>query len=269
MPPNPKISIGIINLKSAVSRRENLQAQFSNLGIDCYFFDAYYPNGMAQDEMARLTQLHKPFEHMTNGQFGCDLSHYYLQKDWYENHKSDYLLIIEDDAVLYENFADLIKNIGFLDDLDFDIVKFGGLNTKRDRLGIKIGQFMRFEIVYPFTYTNGTQAYLIKRQSYLRIEKVMREFFCPVDLRLFDLIPYDFKVLELSPFVILQTDEESTIGARKKPKRKKTIFTRISNEYKHVARQIMNISRGFKFYGKGLGFAKIKGEKTLSKNQIL
>lgn len=256
---NSNISIGIINLKTASARRERLSAQFSNLGIDFYFFEALAPKHMSEDEKEMYKSMHKPFETMTDGQFGCDLSHYYIMQDWYHSQKSDYLLIIEDDAIIHDGFKYLIENSNFLDNYDFDCLKFGGLPKTRNRIGIKVGEINRFEIVYPITYTNGTQAYVVSRKNYQKIEKIMREFHCPVDLRIFDLVPFDVKILELSPFVILQTDEESTIGVRAK-KPKKTILKRIKNELSHVSRQIMNFARGLYFYGFGKGFTMIKGD---------
>ena len=106
--------IFVISLARATTRRENMRARLDKLGADYEIVDAVdgaqlapadYENHLRRDEFRR-----KHGRDITNGEIGCFLSHYGLWER-IACAKHECALVLEDDAVWGDDFADVIGHV--------------------------------------------------------------------------------------------------------------------------------------------------------------
>ena len=110
----PELPIFVINLESAVDRRDYICRHLDELGLKYSLSTAIDGNKLSESDLHTvydfsLSKLHLERE-MTRGEVGCTLSH---QKLWHEvlNRKLPYALILEDDALLTEDTISVLKRL--------------------------------------------------------------------------------------------------------------------------------------------------------------
>jgi len=204
----------VISMKRSVDRQTKITDLLQKCNVSFDFFDGYDVAAMDPGEVASLREFHTPFDGMTNSELGCDLSHYYLLKDWIENRTSDYILVLEDDAFFDENLAGLFDQIHVFDELKFDILKIGGDKTRNKRVSAFLRRAFRGEVVYPFSPSFSTVGYVVSRRNAHLVLKHMEKIFVQIDVRLFKHCPIGIAILETSPFLVLQSGDQSTISHR-------------------------------------------------------
>lgn len=130
---NEKWRIYVINLKDATKRRKHMLKQLNAFGLTATFFDAIDGrNGLPQKyvDLIDKEKTHaRVGRHLTDGEFACALSH----REIYQliiNEKLPGAIILEDDAVLSQDFADFYENEGYtlgeliqMDHLDARVVQ--------------------------------------------------------------------------------------------------------------------------------------------------
>jgi len=131
------IDIKVISLRESRLRRERISQQMKALGLEFSYFDGMNPREMDHKQVRELREIHDPFPEMTISEFGCDLSHYYLVKEWLENSERRFLLVLEDDAEFSKPLLSLLQSQCH-DAVFFDILKVGGVVPKRKRVASEL-----------------------------------------------------------------------------------------------------------------------------------
>ena len=181
------IPIFIINLKQDAQKKKQMQIQLDKLGLKAEFVEAVDGRKLGEDEKNKVYDHQKTIRaigrELTNGEIGCALSHQKIYKKLVEQ-KIPYAVILEDDAILCNDFKTIVENI-IRKTQQFDIVLLGhNANIKQYILpytfwGYKkiIGKYFLFR---PTTWCYGTYGYII---SCLGAEKLMQnsKIFLPAD----------------------------------------------------------------------------------------
>ena len=249
------IEIKVISLSNSFERREKIIDLMKRFSLSYSFFDAYNVRNLNAKKYAQLTEMHQPFSGMTDSEFGCDLSHYYTISDWADDGKTEYLMVLEDDAVFSDEMIELL-NSDIQNVINFDVLKIGGDKTKNKRVANILGSTDRTKIVYPFDPSFCAVGYIVSRRNVEAILLHLRQFFVQIDPRLFKYYPYGLTVLEASPFIVSQSGSESTIEHIPE-QNKKSLLRRFLNDLGHAKRTIIWLTNHFKHYGLPRNLTKI------------
>lgn len=105
------MKIFVINLARSVERRQLIEKQLNQQGLDYEIFTAVDGKQLTQEEInSYMDPGKKYFRELKVGEIGCFLSHYLvLKKIAASTLKS--AVIVEDDIILSENFSSLLKII--------------------------------------------------------------------------------------------------------------------------------------------------------------
>ena len=219
--PEPGSTIGIelpvyvISLADAEERRRNMTARLAAAGIPFRFIDAI--DGRSQ----RLPDVFDGARVVRTGFYsesalGAAMSHRHVHRMIAEG-RSDVALVLEDDAKLAPDIADVLAPAPLL---DFDLLKLEGGPRRRRAV---VGRIGRYAVIVGMTPSMGAAGYLIRRAAAAR--------FCslPVLDQEIDSAFNDFRlslrVLELDPYAVVQDRETETLvsfqqypgGFRRKP----------------------------------------------------
>ncbi|GKX60925.1 glycosyltransferase family 25 protein [Leminorella grimontii] len=105
-----KIPIYVISLLRDKERRENIQFNFSNLGIDFQFFDAIDAKDGRNAELINKMRFSGLGNVMTDGEIACTLSHQFVYKDIVER-QYEWAIVLEDDVIVDYRFKDFLKSL--------------------------------------------------------------------------------------------------------------------------------------------------------------
>lgn len=179
----PHIPTFVISLEEATDRREWMNKQLSEIGINFEFFNAIdgrkfdVPNHPSYDKNKRLKYFGR---NMKGGEIGCLLSH----RGIYEkiiNDNLDMALILEDDVVLKGGFKQAITELTKIGD-KFDVVRFLGSPKVAKHKNRKVAHlFDDFWMVRIKTTPGGTHAYIVTNQGAKKLLKHMDKNYLPVD----------------------------------------------------------------------------------------
>jgi len=94
------IPVVVLNLKSSIARREQIDARLAKFGIDHRFFDAIDGRLLSAEERERLAPpssllFDRP---LTQGEVGCAASHFAVIREL-AGEAHDFVCVIEDDAI--------------------------------------------------------------------------------------------------------------------------------------------------------------------------
>jgi GR25 family glycosyltransferase involved in LPS biosynthesis len=232
------IDIRVISLRESSLRRERIAEQMKYLGLDFSFFDGMNPREMDHKRVRELREIHDPFPEMTISEFGCDLSHYYLVKDWLETSERRFLLVLEDDAEFSKPLLSLLQSQCH-EAVFFDILKVGGVVPKRKRVASEIHRIEGASLVYPFDPSFCAVGYIVNRERGQRILTLLENFFVQVDVRLFKHFKPPMAILETAPFLVVQSGAESTIShSLGTISEKKVLWKRLTNDFGHAKRTL-------------------------------
>jgi GR25 family glycosyltransferase involved in LPS biosynthesis len=195
------IPVYVISLPTAEVRRRNMTRRLDAAGIPFSFVDAIYGRAVpVPDELDGARVVRSRFD--TESGLGCTVSHRLLHRV-IAGGSAETALILEDDATIPENFADIIKQaLAF----DFDVFKLEGVNASKRR--ITIGRVGRYEVIITSRTSVGSAAYLLRRDAARRIcglrviDQGSDYIFQDPRLRL--------RVLEMDPFCVAQDGETGT-----------------------------------------------------------
>jgi GR25 family glycosyltransferase involved in LPS biosynthesis len=138
----------------------------------------------------------------TDSGLGCTVSHRLLHRVIADG-SAETALIIEDDATIPENFAEIIEHaVAF----DFDVFKLEGINPSKRR--VTVGRLGQYDVIVSSRPSVGSAAYLLRRDAARRIcglrviDQGSDYVFQDPRLRL--------RVLEMNPFCVEQDGETGT-----------------------------------------------------------
>ncbi len=105
--------IFVINLPEAVERRQRVLAHLVALGLDANVVEAVRGSRLSEDERALVADDARSVERygrvLTPGELGCAMSHVRAYEEFLGS-RHDFALILEDDAVLLPDAADLLAS---------------------------------------------------------------------------------------------------------------------------------------------------------------
>ncbi|MBP6131341.1 glycosyltransferase family 25 protein [Thauera sp.] len=105
--------IFVINLPEAVERRQRVRAHLVALGLDANVVEAVRGSRLSEDERALVADDARSVERygrvLTPGELGCAMSHVRAYEEFLGS-RHDFALILEDDAVLLPDAADLLAS---------------------------------------------------------------------------------------------------------------------------------------------------------------
>lgn len=167
------IDIHVINLKNRTVKREKIQRQLDEHGLKSSFFEAIdgktlnrntlNDKNLINDFMTVTGNLRRK---LRKGEIGCSLSHLKIWKNFLKNSQKPYLLIFEDDAVLYPFFSSKLNQV--LTELQDTNVKWDALYLNENcyqHFGKKcLGNFVSNQVIQPINVGYGCYGYLITRR---------------------------------------------------------------------------------------------------------
>jgi glycosyl transferase, family 25 len=205
----------VINLKRDVQRWNGIQGRLQSLGMPAVRIRAI--DARRKFSLVRAKLPGKYFSisllrEMTAGEVCCTLSHVAALKRFLRTGE-ECAIVLEDDVILGESFANFIHT-----DLRpylsaCDIVKFEGIPYF---LGSKTGPILRqgqySTLIMPFKPSLGSAAYAVTRSGAKRLLSRFVTLADPVDYMIFHFEDYLFPIGETRPLVLLQGDYGSNVA---------------------------------------------------------
>ena len=162
------MKIYIINLEHKVNLRKEMEDKLKNINIEYEFFSAVYgrdlddkyykENNIIIDPLFRNSWTNSS---ITTGEIGCSLSHYFVWKKALDEN-IEYPIIIEDDAILEENFEIMCKEI--IDKKpSFDMI-YLGRKTFREDNGINTNLNENYNLMNP-VFSYWTVGYMLSLEG--------------------------------------------------------------------------------------------------------
>ncbi|WP_084404951.1 glycosyltransferase family 25 protein [Aliagarivorans taiwanensis] len=132
------MKIFVINLSRATERRARMQSTFEQMGLEFEFFDAVDAS-LPMDHVSVYNdkkRVHRKGSGLVPGEVGCFASHYLMWKKAVELNET--IVVLEDDAVLSDEFKDVLENHIPLDLLERNgYLRLGKGTTKTPKLHVQ------------------------------------------------------------------------------------------------------------------------------------
>ncbi len=200
-----QIPVWLINLKRAEERRENMVKQLDVLGLPYQIFDAVDGRSEAERLAANVDQ--ESFERNTGGallpgKIGVYHSHLEVWDKLIAS-EAPAALILEDDVVFHDDFLE-----GFDTALSaaehWDVIRFNAIRAKLPVCQGFAGRYRINAYIGPFT---GNGAYLIKRETAMRLRPNLLPMTRPLDHELNRFFAHDYRQRGLEPWPSHVDDE--------------------------------------------------------------
>ncbi|KMK17539.1 beta-1,4-galactosyltransferase [Pluralibacter gergoviae] len=104
-----KTPVYVVSLLRDDDRRNKIEKDFSELGIDFQFFDAVDAKDPKNHALIESMRMHGIGAEMTNGEIACTLSHQLIFKDMLEN-LHEWAIILEDDVIVDKRFKKFLSS---------------------------------------------------------------------------------------------------------------------------------------------------------------
>lgn len=222
-----KLQNHVISLSTAHDRRQHIENEFGEQGIEFEFFDAITPDLIevtCQKLGIDLTQNQR----LSNGEKAVFLSHVCLwQKMIDEDIK--YLAIFEDDVYLGENAHLFLNNDTWVQAIDFDIIK---LETWKELVHLGKNSIDVFERqLKPLKSTHvGMAGYIINQKSakktLLYLKSLPSDYIFAIDHVVFGALLTELAVYQVCPALAMQADrlEHNHLSSQLTTERKDNTF---------------------------------------------
>ena len=204
-------NIYIINMDINKDRINILNKYFIKQKIKYIRFPAY--NGKLLNEKYLINENILNRKHsLLKGQLGCAYSHYKLLNQ-IKKRKESISLILEDDVIIPNNFKTKLNYI--LNNLPkkWDIIYLGGCNVYGEKINktncninSKCPNMYITPVRYNNTYNLCAHAYLVNKNSIVKVINSFTPFYRPIDSQLRD----NFKKIEvfyINPNIIIQNKD--------------------------------------------------------------
>lgn len=180
-----KMDIYVINLKSRPIKREFMEKQMKMHDLNATFFEAVDGNDLdlkdlLDDGVISPVKNKKIKRYLRKGEIGCALSHMNI---WLKLLNSDkqYALIFEDDAVLCNDFKDMLRGVvNEANTVPWDILYLNEncyCHFKNECSGPKVTD----RIMSPLNVGYGLYGYIIKKDAVPKYINGILPFTIPID----------------------------------------------------------------------------------------
>ena len=176
------IPVYVISLARSLARCEQISQQLNKIGMAFEVFPAVDGETLdlstLSDRLQDRMPLYRGFS-LTRGEIGCFLSHYQIYQRMVANN-TPYAVILEDDAVLSEDFADIIDTLPTID-WRWDIVRFSAFTPHQVMRTICSISRTRFLVRYRPAWS--TAAYAISLRGAKALCKSCYKIRAPIDIQ--------------------------------------------------------------------------------------
>jgi glycosyl transferase, family 25 len=212
-----KSCIYYINLDADLSRRKNIEKQFSSFSIDACRFSAIswkkIPESMQSKYYSQYLNNMQYHSTLVNGEKGCYLSHILV---WQKFLKSDATtaFVLEDDALINKDF-EIVKDAISELKIPWDMIKLIGRDNEKIRSRCKL--ITGYEIIEYSRIPSYTTGYAISRSGAQKLLESRIPFGRPIDIDLRFWWENNLCILGVFPHVIKHNDisQISSITGRK------------------------------------------------------
>ena len=209
------IKIFVISLKNAIERRKSISNQMQKLGIDFEFFDAVDGRELTQgyvDSVFDKETAEIQWKPMNRGEIGCSLSHMSIYEKMI-NENIQNAIVLEDDAVLNDDFMSTIEKMITTIPNNIDMVKLGYGKAKCRWWQKKYRINTKYKINRMYGVVSTTVGYYITVAGAKKILNKNK----PKIVRAIDDITGDFlfgghELYAINPPLVNFLQDESTIG---------------------------------------------------------
>lgn len=208
------MNIIVISLERAKGRREKIKSQLSALNIDAIIMDAVDSQDLSSTEKNKIITLqggYRQWEPFKPGEIACTMSHIKaLQIAQKENWQ--YLIVLEDDVVLAEDFEKRIKILFQIVPPNWEHIYLSGI----PRFGFLPQPNFSFVNIVPSIFTECTHSMIIRQNSYQKIINYLQRFETTTDDSYNKMIiSEELKSYTYYPFVTYACDEYTYIWNQK------------------------------------------------------
>jgi GR25 family glycosyltransferase involved in LPS biosynthesis len=177
---NKNISTYVINLERCKKKKEKISEMLKKNNLDFNIYNAVNSSNFTIDFIKNNNEIDKPFKEWLLkdksqwGHLGCSMSHYNVLKQFIENDNEKFLLVLEDDCILDNNFSKkLIKILNDNINLNFDLL-LCGYNCDSDYFNnpnhCKLNKnYKQLNNIRSINYFIGTHAYIINKNKAQKI----------------------------------------------------------------------------------------------------
>jgi glycosyl transferase family 25 len=208
------MKIVVISLERAKERREKIRSQLSALNLDAVIMDAVDSQNLSNSEKNRKITLEGGYRHgepFKPGEIACTMSHIkalqIAQKgNW------PYLVVLEDDVVLAEDFERRINILFKIVPPDWEHIYLSGI----PRFGFMPQPNLGFVSVIPSIFTECTHSMIIKNTAYKKVINYLQKFETTTDDSYNKMISQgELKSYTYYPFVTYAYDQFTYIWDQK------------------------------------------------------
>lgn len=175
------ISTYVINLERCKKKKEKISEILKKNNLDFNIYNAINSSNFTDNFIKNNVKIAKPFKEWLLkdksqwGHLGCSMSHYNVLKNFIENDNKQFLLVLEDDCILDNNFSKkLIKILNDNINLNFDLLLCGYNcdsnyfnNPNHCKLNKNYKQISNN--IRTINYFIGTHAYIINKNNAKKI----------------------------------------------------------------------------------------------------
>lgn len=206
------MKIFVINLDSALSRKNTMEKQFLNMPthlkatFEIIFFKAINANKNEhlayKHHHSKIANLMFRGKELTNGEMGCFASHYELWKQCVALNEN--IIVLEDDVMLLADFWDSILDVIHS---EFVYVRLMYSKPQSHFYPLEHNMFISFENI------TGTQGYFLTPQAANIFIKHSQWWFCQVDDYMDMFYLHKIPIICIKP-ILKEMDVETTIKGR-------------------------------------------------------
>lgn len=246
---NSKIKVLLINLDRATDRYEKMKSRCEKAGISFERFPAvegmkYAYSDKEFDEKRFRRRLGKG----TNpAEIGCYLSHYKAIERFLES-DCEYGLIFEDDAIIKEDFVEIVNRLIELEGWDF--VKF---NTSHDYGfgSVNVANIFKDYCLYANLFPKTlSAAYIINRKAGESLKKNLLPMTVPYDHEMIMFWKFDIRQYSVFPSPITVNWGDSFIAQKGDKYKKFPFYKRITVLFFRIYTQLLRTMYFYKLLRK-------------------
>ncbi len=208
------MNIIVISLERAKERREKISSQFQKLGLNPLIMDAVDGQKLSADQLNKRIHLingYRSGEQFKPGEIACTMSHI-KALEIASGEKWPYLIVLEDDVILAEDFEKRVKFLFKIIPQDWEHVYLSGI----PRLGFTKPPFLEFMNVVPTIFTECTHSMIIRNNAFQKVIDYLSKFETTTDDSYNYIISSNkLKSYTFYPFVTYAYDEYTYIWDRK------------------------------------------------------
>ena len=147
----------------------------------------------------------------------CFASHMLALKAFLAS-EHEYAVILEDDAVPLDGLDETLRQL-LTSNIAFDIVKLEGTARGRGRLAVIVTDLGAARLVRSFHPSSGSAGYLVTRSAAAQMIDRAGKLMAPVDDYISNPGLHGCDIMHLSPWLICQSFEDTTMGQLRSPNR--------------------------------------------------